>query len=280
MGQENLVDSIGKMMGDMEGRKLEGLSEVRATKELPNGLGFGWPMLNAALNVADRYANRELMSRRLLTSVADCAERTALSAVVRIQKTEITSSANTRSVLEDAYVDLYEQLYVCEDRMLLRHMRDNLLMENHLRETDGNYSGKLHMKLRECLSKYQMHVHSVGAATSVYTSIIASREMIGYFDPTTRFEALMRGELGTLLGSNVLSDAFRHPQHRIFNDGDVWAFAEPMELGQCFVGPTTAYVIEREHTIEWHATKEFALNKMNKFGWALLETKSVDAEQK
>lgn len=273
MDQENLVGSIGKIMGDMEGGKRKGLIEL-ATQELPEGLGFGWDMLNAALRIADRFANRELMSRRLLTFAAGGADQVALSAVVHIQKDDINSAANPRSILENAYVDLYEQLYANEDRILLRHMRDNMLAENHLRETGGNYSGKLHMQLRECVSRYQMHMHSIGASTSVYTSIIASKEMIGYFDPNTRDEALMRGELGTLLGSNVLSDAFRHPQHRIFNDGDVWAFANPMELGQYFVGPTTAYVIEREHHLEWHAWKPFALNKMNKFGWALLETKA------
>ena len=54
----------------------------------------------------------------------------------------------------------------------------------------------------------------------------------GLINPVAQHELLLTGQLGTVLGMEVISDAFRHEQHKVLSSGEMYVIGAPENHGQ------------------------------------------------
>jgi hypothetical protein len=69
-------------------------------------------------------------------------------------------------------------------------------------------------------------------ANDLYTDIIGNADFIQAIEPVARHELLMTGQVAVLYGMAVTTDAFRHPEHKVLNQGEFVCIADPVTHGQ------------------------------------------------
>jgi hypothetical protein len=68
-------------------------------------------------------------------------------------------------------------------------------------------------------------------ASDLYQDIIGNSEFYSAIDPVARHELLLTGELATMYGMTLTSDAYRHPEHRVLSQGEFFVISDSLNHG-------------------------------------------------
>lgn len=72
-------------------------------------------------------------------------------------------------------------------------------------------------------------------ANNLMNDIVSDSTFSQWFDPVTKHELVLTGELGSLLGVTLHTDAFINSRLRVLNAGEIYFFSHPSTLGQFLV---------------------------------------------
>lgn len=87
------------------------------------------------------------------------------------------------------------------------------------------------MKVREVFRYKNRSCATNLASSTAWSECICNDEVRDCVDMKTRYADLINGEIATLLGATVYSDAFHHPKLRIFEDRTIWFLESPERVG-------------------------------------------------
>lgn len=146
-----------------------------------------------------------------------------------IPQNEINQSAD--DVLTEKYTEATEAVMVAEDRLLYNLCNEVVGVDNNLSIISGQLTPGTVATVRDKVTRWGLKSPYVLIASDLMTDVIGNSEFHSAMDPVARHQLLLSGELGVMYGMTVVSDAYRHPEHKVLNQGEFFVFADGVNFG-------------------------------------------------
>jgi hypothetical protein len=134
-------------------------------------------------------------------------------------------------VLQEKYVEATEAIMVTEDRLWYNLVNAQVGLDNPLQIISGQLTPYTFMQLQVALTRWGLKAPHVLIATDLYQDIVGNTEFYTAIDPVARHELLLTGELGVLYGCTITSDAYRFPEHKVLNQGELFVISDALNHG-------------------------------------------------
>lgn len=154
-----------------------------------------------------------------------------LSIVARPFVTQNELNQSSGDVLQEKYVEATEAVMVAEDRLWYNQANQMVGIDNNLSIVSGQLTPFTLMQVATNVTRWGLKVPSILMASDLYQDIIGNSEFYSAIDPVARHELLLTGELATMYGMTLTSDAYRHPEHKVLNQGEFFCIADPLNHG-------------------------------------------------
>lgn len=141
-----------------------------------------------------------------------------------IPQNELNQSPN--NVLEEKYVEGLEGIMVQEDRMWANLARATIGQSNNRTSIVGTMTPLSLMNVRQNVARWGMKVAYMYMASDLFVDIVGDSSFINAIEPVARHELVMTGELGVLYGMTIISEAYRHPEHKVLSQGEFMCVAD------------------------------------------------------
>jgi hypothetical protein len=151
-----------------------------------------------------------------------------LTGAISIEQKEIEQS--TGDLLEDKYNDGLEAIMVQEDNILRRLSiaaasgRNDAFLFNVFTPT-------VFASMTNQIRRWGIPCTNFVFAFDLWNDIIADTEFSTWFDPISKHEIIMNGTIGSILGVNLITDAFRYETLKVLEAGEVFAYGAPNTVG-------------------------------------------------
>lgn len=148
---------------------------------------------------------------------------------LRIEQREL-DQGNT-DVLQEKFLEGLEAIAVQEDRTFMALANRASILANDLQYYSGQVSPSIIGKLKEQVTRWSLPAVYLTIANDVLTDLTTGNGFDTFFDPVSRLEIITTGTIGTLLGTELITDGFRDPRLRVLNPGDIMVTTQPEYLG-------------------------------------------------
>lgn len=142
---------------------------------------------------------------------------------------ELNQSAG--DVLQEKYVEATEAVMVGEDRLWYNQINELVGVDNPLTIISGQLTPATFAAVQNNVTRWGLKAPHVLIASDIYQDIIGNQEFYTAIDPVARHELLLTGELGVLYGCTITSDAYRHPEHKVLNQGEFFVISDALNHG-------------------------------------------------
>lgn len=146
-----------------------------------------------------------------------------------VPQNEINQS-NT-DVLEEKYIEGLEGIMVAEDRMFYNMVQAVVGVDNSATVVTGTLSPTALMNVRQRVARWNLKAAFCYMASDLYVDIVGDASFIQAIEPVARHELVMTGSLATLYGLTLISEAYRHPEHKVLSEGEFMIVADPQTVG-------------------------------------------------
>ncbi len=135
--------------------------------------------------------------------------------------------------LGEKYTEATEAFMVTEDRIWKRQADAAAGAQdgNPLLVVSGQLTPYSVAALRVNVTQWGLKAPHFLIASDLYEDIIGNTEFHSALSPIARHELLLSGELATMWGMTVTSDAYRHEQHRVLNAGEMYVVSDSVNHG-------------------------------------------------
>jgi len=146
-----------------------------------------------------------------------------------VEQRDINQSS--ADVLEEKYIEALEGIMVQEDRVWYNLANATVNVANNLTNIVGTMNPTALAALRNQVTRWNIPASNLLIANDIWNDIIGDSAFSALIDPVSKHELLLTGQLGTILGMTIYSDAFRHPQHKVLNQGDIFVIGDAVNHG-------------------------------------------------
>jgi len=147
---------------------------------------------------------------------------------ITIEDKEIEQASG--DLLDDKYQDGLEQILVAEDKVWLTLARTAAPTSNDL-FFFNTFTPTVFSEMRTQVARWGIPVSTAIIAFDLWNDIIADTEFSSWFDPVHKHELVLEGSLGSILGTALITDAFRHETLQVLSAGEVFFLGAPQTLG-------------------------------------------------
>jgi len=151
-----------------------------------------------------------------------------LSASPLIEIRELDSAGG--DLLEEKYEDALEQIMVSEDRTW-KTLADTASTVSNTLTYFNTLTPTVFSSLRTQVSGWHIPTTQCIMAYDLWDDIIADTVFSGWFDPVSKYTIITEGYLGDILGVSIHSDAFRDPNLKVLDTGEIYMCGAPQMLG-------------------------------------------------
>ena len=144
---------------------------------------------------------------------------------VRVEQLEIEQVSS--DILDNAYNQGLESIMVTEDKLWKKAADEIIGVVNPLEYIAGPLTTQILGQLRQSVAEWNLPVTTAIIANDFWADIIGSNDFATFLDPITKYDLALNGSLGTLVGMNLITDAFRQPQLKVLNRGELYILAAP-----------------------------------------------------
>lgn len=180
------------------------------------------------------------MPKKVAEAVVATSEASVEFQVVRTNKlypTELSLVSNLRvsnlelqqasgDLLEELYNQAYESILVKEDR--LWKMAADKLADTGVNPTvllGTNLTPALLSQIKRQLTGWGLPVGAMLMANDFWDDMLGNPGFYDLYDPVTRYNLIQDGTIGTIFGMPIITDAFRDPNYRILQNGEMYITA-------------------------------------------------------
>lgn len=147
-----------------------------------------------------------------------------------VEEREIQQSAD--DVLEEKFIEGLEAIMVGEDRTWYNQALATVGIANQLTTIVGGLTPEALAQLRNQVLAWDIPVTSCLIATDIWNDIIGNTNFAYVIDPVSKHDLLLTGQLGTIFGMTMYTDAYRFPQHKVLSQGDIFILGDVINTGQ------------------------------------------------
>lgn len=134
-------------------------------------------------------------------------------------------------LLNEKYYEGLEAIMVGEDKRFISLCNDAVGIENPLTYLPGGLTPQLLAEIRTNILSWGLSVPSMLIASDIWNYLIANDKFVSFWSLPAQHEIAMTGEISTVLGMKIVTDAFRHPTLRVLDSGELFCFSDPEMLG-------------------------------------------------
>ncbi len=153
--------------------------------------------------------------------------------------------------IESQYLKAITQTMTHEDRFLFKLLRATV---DRYQCNECNYEqfDVSHMvRLGENITGRGMPVSEMLMNSQFWSILVGNNDFAQLLDPAVRMDMVTNGILGHIIGRRLSSDAFRHPDNRILEQREMWAFAARQYLGTMTCEITDIELLDEETRWVW-----------------------------
>jgi len=81
--------------------------------------------------------------------------------------------------------------------------------------------------MRNEIGRWNLPVATIVAASDVLNDLLGASSFTAWFDPVTQYEIIQTGNIGSLLGMELITDAYRTATLKVLDQGDVYVLSSP-----------------------------------------------------
>lgn len=144
---------------------------------------------------------------------------------IRVEERELMQGSG--DILEDKFYEVQEAIMVEEDRRWKSLVDDAVGIANDRQILAGGLTPATLSQMRTQVLRWGIPAQNLLLASDIWDDIIGQSEFAQWFDPVSQYELVMTGNLGTLLGMSVITDAFREPMLKVLDQGDIYVTSSP-----------------------------------------------------
>ena len=184
-------------------------------------------------------------AKEVLASIATGATRTQLEILrartsyiqefyIRVRPFVEERDLNTApgDLLQETYDNSLSAILVQED-LTWKKMADELVgEENPMTNIAGLVTPEQFAAITSLVSRWGVSTTYALLASNIWQDLVSHERWADVFDPVSKFDILTTGRLGTLHGMQILSDHYRHPEHKVLDAGDLYIVGAPNQHGQ------------------------------------------------
>lgn len=152
-----------------------------------------------------------------------------IDANLEIENLDIHQS--TGDLLEEKYVEGLQAIMVQEDRLLFEAADISAGFPNPLLYMTGGLDLTYFSQLRNTVLGWGVPAGMAVISYDLWTDIITDADFAGAFDPVSKYEIILTGQLGTILGLPIRTDGYRPAELRVLNPGRMYVFSSKEYLG-------------------------------------------------
>jgi hypothetical protein len=130
-------------------------------------------------------------------------------------------------LLDKAYNQGLESIMVKEDLIWKTSADLTVGTFNDLEYIAGELTTRNLGNLRQAVARWNLPATTVIMSNDYWADVIGSNDFATFLDPISKYDLLMSGQLGTLVGLNIITDAFRQPNQKVLNPGEIYVVASP-----------------------------------------------------
>lgn len=134
-------------------------------------------------------------------------------------------------VLAEKHIEALEGIMVKEDRLWAFAADQMVGLDNDLQIISGQMTPFAFASARTQLTGWGMSAARAIFAADLWEDIIGVESFYVAIEPVTRYELMQRGILGHLYGTEILTDGFRHREHKVLNRGEFYIVSDPENHG-------------------------------------------------
>ncbi len=144
---------------------------------------------------------------------------------------QIELNQSSGDVLQEKYIEAVEATMVAEDRLWYNQVNAVVGLDNNLTLISGQLTPYSLMTVATNVTRWGLKGAHVLLASDLWQDIIGNTDFYSAIDPVARHELLLTGELGTMYGMTVTSDAYRHPEHKVLGQGEFFVISDALNHG-------------------------------------------------
>lgn len=130
-------------------------------------------------------------------------------------------------ILERKYLEAQEAIMVQEDRTW-KYMADQMVgLRNNLLYMSGGFTPGFLSTLSHDVNRHGLLAGTLLISSDIVSDLQSATEFSAWFDPVTKMELILNGNLGRILGMEIITDGNRHPNLQVLKPGEVYAVAAP-----------------------------------------------------
>lgn len=146
-----------------------------------------------------------------------------------IPQNELNHSAG--DVLQEKYIEAVEATMVAEDRLWYNQVNSLVGVDNNLTLVSGQLTPLTLMSVVTNVTRWGLKGAHLLMATDLWQDVVGNSDFFNAIDPVARHELLLTGELGTMYGMTVTSDAYRHAEHKVLAQGEFYVISDALNHG-------------------------------------------------
>ena len=147
-----------------------------------------------------------------------------------IEQKEITRTPG--DLLGETYVNALNAIMVQEDRTWKRLADDLVGVANDSLTLTNSFLPINFMEVVTYVSRWGVPPATVIMSSDFWQDIAALEAWATILSVNVQDELLATGRLGSIHGMEIISDFYRHPQHRVLEGGDLYVIGKPDMHGQ------------------------------------------------
>lgn len=151
-----------------------------------------------------------------------------VEAYVLIDLKELSSSPG--DLLEEKYEEGLESTMVAEDR-LWKTMADNAASVRNTIQYFTTFTPQVFSRIRSQVARWGIPTPTCLISYDIWDDIIGNSDFSGLFDEVSKYELIQEGKLGNILGTNIVTDAFRQNELKVLGTGEVYIVGAPINHG-------------------------------------------------
>lgn len=130
-------------------------------------------------------------------------------------------------LLEQAYNDGLESVMIGEDRRWKALADATIGMENPPIYVGGQLTPTMISQVRSGVNNWNLPVSTMLMASNLWDDIVGNPDFHTLLNEIHRYDLVLNGQIGTILGMEIITDAFRNPNQKVLNSGELYAVASP-----------------------------------------------------
>lgn len=181
----------------------------------------------------------------------------------------------------DLLDDLYEQgidaIMVKEDRLWKQAADKAVGLVNKLEYIVGQLTPGNLARVREAVTDWNLPATTALIANDLWADIISNADFHEFLDPVNKYDLVLNGQLGTLVGLNLMTDGFRNPNQKVLNRGELYVVSNP-ENHAAYTDRGGVRSTPTDGANSGNTTKGWLLNEL--FSFVLANPRSIAKAQR